>query len=155
MYRDRVHWAGPSNSDQLNLLRGGGVEDNRTKTFPSLLSFTGAKIRGNRFLEVKVKKSRRQDMGVKIEAGWLVKGEDWWAKRFSHRQAKEARNKKRRRRMFYSDQDVVKKLGRNWVSKFLNRNPNLASKFAQRLDRQRKFSKDITIMKDYFCKVIV
>jgi hypothetical protein len=37
------HWAGPSNSDQLNLLRGGGVEDNRTKTFPSLLSFTGVK----------------------------------------------------------------------------------------------------------------
>jgi hypothetical protein len=45
MYRGRIHWAGPSNSDQLDLLRGGGVEDNRTKTFPSLLSFTGVKVK--------------------------------------------------------------------------------------------------------------
>jgi hypothetical protein len=66
MYRDRVHWAGHSNSDQLNLLRG-GVEDNRTKTFPSLLSFTGVKIRGNRFLEVKVKAGlgERKNRGAK------------------------------------------------------------------------------------------
>jgi hypothetical protein len=57
MCRDRVHWGGPSNSDQLNLLRGGRVEDNQKKTFPLFLSFTGrgSEIRGNRFLEVKVK----------------------------------------------------------------------------------------------------
>jgi hypothetical protein len=32
----------------LNLLRGGGVEDNRTKTFSSLLSFTGVKGQWNK-----------------------------------------------------------------------------------------------------------
>jgi hypothetical protein len=50
----------------LNLLRG-GVEDNRTKTFSSLLSFTGVGIRGNRFLEVKVKAGfgERNNRGAK------------------------------------------------------------------------------------------
>jgi hypothetical protein len=51
---------------------------------------------------------------------------------------------------FYSHKDVIK----NWVSKILNRHPNLVSKFSQRLDRQGNFSEDITIMKDYFRKVL-
>jgi hypothetical protein len=43
IYRDGVHRAGPPDNDQLNLLQAGGVEDNRTKTFLSWLSFTGVK----------------------------------------------------------------------------------------------------------------
>ncbi len=48
-----------------------------------------------------------------------------------------------------------RQLGKHWITRFLNRNPALASKFSQRLDRQRANANDPAILKDFFCKVCV
>jgi hypothetical protein len=44
-------------------------------------------------------------------------------------------------------------LGKHWITRFLSRHPGLASKLSSRLDRQRAFANNPTILKDYFNKV--
>lgn len=44
-------------------------------------------------------------------------------------------------------------LGKHWVSRFLNRQPKLASKLSTRLDRQRALANDPLILKDFYQKV--
>jgi hypothetical protein len=44
-------------------------------------------------------------------------------------------------------------LGKNWLSRFLARNPQLSSKFSARLDRQRAVTNNPELLKDYFKKV--
>lgn len=44
-------------------------------------------------------------------------------------------------------------LGRNWITRFLNRHPHLAVKLSTRLDRQRALASDPVVLKDYFAKV--
>lgn len=46
-----------------------------------------------------------------------------------------------------------RELGKHWLTRFLNRHPELAAKFSQRLDRQRANANDPAILKDYFRKV--
>ena len=41
----------------------------------------------------------------------------------------------------------------HWISAFLKRHPGLASKFSQRLDRQRASAEDPVIIRDFFRKV--
>lgn len=45
------------------------------------------------------------------------------------------------------------KLGKNWITRFLNRHPQLASKFATRLDKQRSYASNPIILRDFFHKV--
>ena len=44
-------------------------------------------------------------------------------------------------------------LGKNWITRFLNRHPALATKLSTRLDRQRALASDPVVLKDYFNKV--
>jgi len=44
-------------------------------------------------------------------------------------------------------------LGQHWLTRFLNRNPTLASKLSSRLDRQRARADDPQVIKNYFQKV--
>lgn len=44
-------------------------------------------------------------------------------------------------------------LGKNWMSRFLRRHPELATKLGTRLDRQRARASDPVVLKDYFKKV--
>ena len=44
-------------------------------------------------------------------------------------------------------------LGKNWITRFLSRHPNLATKLSTRLDRQRALANDPVVFKDYFNKV--
>ena len=44
-------------------------------------------------------------------------------------------------------------LGKNWVTRFLKRNPTLETRFAVRLDKQRGFANNPDIIQDYFKKV--
>ena len=48
-----------------------------------------------------------------------------------------------------------RQLGNHWLTRFLNRNPAIVSKFSQRLDRQRANASDPVILKDYFRKVFI
>jgi Tc5 transposase DNA-binding domain len=45
------------------------------------------------------------------------------------------------------------KLGKHWLSRFLDRNPELASRFSSRLDRQRAYASNPAVLRDYFNKV--
>lgn len=45
-----------------------------------------------------------------------------------------------------------RKLGAHWLSRFLDRNPELASKLAVRLERQRTCADNPVIIKDHFIK---
>jgi hypothetical protein len=45
-------------------------------------------------------------------------------------------------------------LGRNWLIRFLNRNPELAGRFSNRLDRERAFADNPTTLKDYFINIM-
>jgi hypothetical protein len=47
-------------------------------------------------------------------------------------------------------------LGRNWLTRFLNRNPELAGRFSNRLERERAFANNpaTSSLKDYFVKLI-
>jgi hypothetical protein len=45
------------------------------------------------------------------------------------------------------------KLGKNWITRFLNRHPDLASKFCTRLDKQRSYASNLRISADFFVKV--
>ena len=44
-------------------------------------------------------------------------------------------------------------LGKNWMSRFLDRHPDLASRFTDRLDKQRAFASNPVIIRDFFKKV--
>jgi len=44
-------------------------------------------------------------------------------------------------------------VGQRWVNRFLGRNPEVVSKYSQRLDRQRATASDPAILKDFFMKV--
>ena len=44
-------------------------------------------------------------------------------------------------------------LGKNWITRFLNRHPQLAVRLSTRLDRQRALASDPVVLKDYFSKV--
>jgi len=46
-----------------------------------------------------------------------------------------------------------RQLGKHWLTRFLNRNPSLTSKFSQRLDRQRANANNPAILKDFYRKV--
>lgn len=43
-------------------------------------------------------------------------------------------------------------IGRNWVSRFLDRHPDLASKYSTQLDRQRQNASNPVTLRDYFNK---
>ena len=44
-------------------------------------------------------------------------------------------------------------IGKNWVTRFLNRHPNLAVKFASRIDHQRAHAGDPHVINTYFTKL--
>jgi hypothetical protein len=44
-------------------------------------------------------------------------------------------------------------LGKNWLTRFLHRHPDLASKFSTRLDKQRSYASNPRILRDFFTKV--
>ena len=44
-------------------------------------------------------------------------------------------------------------IGKNWMTRFLNRHPVLTTKFAQRLDRQRHYANNPIIIADHFRKL--
>jgi hypothetical protein len=44
-------------------------------------------------------------------------------------------------------------IGRNWISRFLDRNPSLASKFSTQIDRQRQHASNPITLRDYFNKL--
>ena len=44
-------------------------------------------------------------------------------------------------------------LGKNWITRFLDRHPDLASRFASRLDKQRAYASNPAIIRDFFQKV--
>jgi hypothetical protein len=44
-------------------------------------------------------------------------------------------------------------IGKNWITQFLNRHPVLAAKLARRMDRQRVFASNATIIADHFKKL--
>ena len=48
-----------------------------------------------------------------------------------------------------------RQLGNHWLTRFLNRNHAVVSKFSQCLDRQWANASDPVILKDYFRKVFI
>lgn len=44
-------------------------------------------------------------------------------------------------------------LGKNWLTRYLSRHPELASKFATRLDKQRSYASNPQVLRDFFDKV--
>lgn len=48
---------------------------------------------------------------------------------------------------------TLEPLGKNWITRFLNRHPTLAIKLSTQLERQRAQANDPRIIKDYFCKL--
>jgi len=48
---------------------------------------------------------------------------------------------------------TIEPLGKNWITRFLNRHPTLAIKLSTQLERQRAQANDPRIIKDYFCKL--
>ena len=44
-------------------------------------------------------------------------------------------------------------LGKNWISRFLDRHPDLASRFTEMLDKQRAYARNPAILCDFFQKV--
>ena len=45
------------------------------------------------------------------------------------------------------------KLGKHWLKHFLDRKPELTSRFSSRLDRQRALASNPAVLRDYFSKV--
>lgn len=45
------------------------------------------------------------------------------------------------------------KLGIHWLGRFLDRNPEIVTRFGTRLERQRAYSDNPAVLKDYFAKV--
>lgn len=50
-------------------------------------------------------------------------------------------------------QDLRQRLGKYWLSIFLDRNPKLALKLTARLVRQWPYAENLAIIKDFFKKV--
>lgn len=48
-----------------------------------------------------------------------------------------------------------RQLTEHWLTRFLNRNPALASNSSQGLDRQRANADDLATLSEFFCKVFV
>lgn len=46
------------------------------------------------------------------------------------------------------------KLGQHWLGRFLDRNPELSSRFSGRLDRQRAVTNNQELLKDFYKKVL-
>ena len=44
-------------------------------------------------------------------------------------------------------------IGKNWITRFLNRHPMLAAKFASRIDRQRVYASNPRIINEHFRKL--
>ncbi|KAI5836666.1 hypothetical protein DFP73DRAFT_462704, partial [Morchella snyderi] len=44
-------------------------------------------------------------------------------------------------------------IGKNWISLFLNRNPDLASKYSTQINRQRQNASNPITLRDYFNKL--
>ena len=44
-------------------------------------------------------------------------------------------------------------LGKNWISRFLKRHPDLVLKLSTRLERQRAYANDSDVLRDYFSKL--
>ena len=44
-------------------------------------------------------------------------------------------------------------IGKNWITRFLNRHPILSIKFASRIDRQRAYAGNPRIINDHFTKL--
>lgn len=49
--------------------------------------------------------------------------------------------------------NLGRKLGKRWLTRFLDRHPELASKFSMRLERQRAYAENPVVIQDYFKKV--
>jgi hypothetical protein len=47
------------------------------------------------------------------------------------------------------------KLGGHWITRFLDRHPDLASRFTNRLDKQRAYANNPEVLLDFFKKVCV
>jgi len=45
------------------------------------------------------------------------------------------------------------KLGKNWITRFLDRHPSLAAKFATRLNKQHSYASNLLVLRDFFTKV--
>jgi len=50
--------------------------------------------------------------------------------------------------------DKRKSLGKNWITRFLNRHPDMATKFNTKLDRQRAHASCPWLLRDYFSKLV-
>ena len=44
-------------------------------------------------------------------------------------------------------------LGKDWITRFLDRNPKLTSKFTSWLDKQRSYASNPLVLRDFFTKV--
>ena len=44
-------------------------------------------------------------------------------------------------------------LGKNWITRFLDRHSSLAAKFATSLDKQRSYASNPVVLRDFFTKV--
>jgi len=44
-------------------------------------------------------------------------------------------------------------LGKHWLKRFLDRNPELASRFSSILDQERELASNPAVLRDYFTKV--
>jgi len=49
--------------------------------------------------------------------------------------------------------DKGKSLGKNWITRFLDRHPDMATKFSTKLDRQRAHASCPRLLRDYFSKL--
>lgn len=49
--------------------------------------------------------------------------------------------------------EIGRTLGKHWLERFLKRNPNIKSRFASRLDRQRALTNNAELIKDYYKQV--
>lgn len=79
--------------------------------------------------------------------GWILKLDDWG---FPPRQ----QYVKDMALDFLKSHGIASpKLGKNWLSRFLNRHPDLSSKFCTRLDKQRAYANNPKIIEDFYEKV--
>jgi len=60
---------------------------------------------------------------------------------------------KRMAEMIVAQRIKDRSLGKNWITRFLDWYPNLATKLSTRLDHQRALANDPVVFKDYFNKV--
>ncbi|KAH0613250.1 uncharacterized protein H6S33_009630 [Morchella sextelata] len=57
---------------------------------------------------------------------------------------------------FIKSHDIQsQKLGKNWMTRFLSRHPDLASKFCTRLDKQRAYADNPEILEDFYETLLI